>query len=359
MKQTAIVILNWNGRKLLEQFLPSVLLHTPTEMADIIVADNGSTDDSVAFLEEHYPSVIVRALGRNYGFAKGYNRILDDLDYEYVVLLNSDVEVLPEWLRQAVGYLETHLDVVALQPKILSYRKRWEFEYAGACGGFMDKNGYPLCRGRILSVVENDTGQYETPVRIFWASGACLFIRLQVFKDAGGFDDGFFAHQEEIDLCWRLNARGKKIVCLPQSAVFHVGGATLGKADPKKDYLNFRNNLLMLYKNLPEPHYSRVMHIRFVLDYLSAIHCLWKRQWANAWAICKARWDFHRMKTRYRAVREENLRRTRLDVSKLLLPQSIIWEYYVNKKRKISEYGTAADGLLGYTGRTGAQSEEY
>ncbi|MDR0542420.1 MAG: glycosyltransferase family 2 protein [Dysgonamonadaceae bacterium] len=338
MKQTAIVILNWNGKKLLEQFLPSILQSTPQDAADIIVADNGSTDDSIDFLKNHYPSVIVQALGRNYGFAEGYNRALADLNYEYAVLLNSDVEVTPDWLCRAIDYFGTHGDVAVLQPKILSYRNKTGFEYAGASGGFLDKYGYPFCRGRILNTVEVDAAQYDDPVQVFWASGACLFIRLQDFKDTGGLDAGFFAHQEEIDLCWRLNARGKRIVCLPQSVVYHVGGATLEKANPQKEYLNFRNNLLMLYKNLPEPHYSKVMHVRFFLDYLSAGHCLLKGQWANAWAIYKARRDFRSMRRQYRTVRNENLQHSQIEMPNTILQQSLIWEYYVNGKKKFSEY---------------------
>ena len=338
MKQIAIVILNWNGKKLLEQFLPSVLQHTPADEADIIVADNGSTDDSIPFLQMQYPSIIVHALDRNYGFAEGYNRAFADLDYQYGVLLNSDVEVSPDWMRVAIDYLETHPDVTALQPKIRSYRNPAFFEYAGACGGFLDRNGYPFCRGRILNTIEIDDGQYDEPIRIFWASGACLFIRLQDFKEAGGLDSRFFAHQEEIDLCWRLNARGKKIVCLPQSVVYHAGAATLEKNNPQKEYLNFRNNLLMLYKNLPHPYYARIVRIRFFLDYLSAVYCLLKGQWANARAICKARRDFRRMKAHYRSVRRENLEHSRIEIPETMLKQSLIWEYYISGKKKFSQY---------------------
>jgi GT2 family glycosyltransferase len=340
MKQTAIVILNWNGRRLLEQFLPSVLQHTPPEAADVVVADNGSTDDSIAFLSRRYPSVAVRPLGHNYGFAEGYNRALSGLNYEYVVLLNSDVEVAPNWLTSAIDYLNAHRNVAALQPKILSFRNRTQFEYAGAAGGFIDRYGYPFCRGRILNTTETDTGQYDDPRPVFWASGACLFLRLQDFRDAGGLDARFFAHQEEIDLCWRLQARGKRVICLPLSVVYHVGGATLEKNRPQKDYLNFRNNLLMLYKNLPDPHYRYVMRVRFFLDYLSALHCLCRGQWANARAICQARRDFRRMKASYRTVRNENRTLRRSEMPDTLLWRNLIKEYYLNGKKKFSElYG--------------------
>jgi GT2 family glycosyltransferase len=339
MKQVAIVILNWNGRPLLEQFLPSVIQNTPA--VDVIVADNGSTDDSVAFLRQHYPAVIVHLLHRNYGFAEGYNRALSELDYEYVVLLNSDVEVAPYWLSRAVAYLDEHLDVAALQPKILAYNDKTKYEYAGAAGGFIDRYGYPFCRGRLLDTVETDEGQYNNTLPVFWASGACLFIRLQDYRDAGGLDAAFFAHQEEIDLCWRLQARGRRIVCLPSSVVYHVGGATLKKASPKKDYLNFRNNLLMLYKNLPNPPYRSVMRVRFFLDYLSAIHSLLRGQWKNAAAIYRARCDFRKMKGQYRAARRENLAQTHsAAAARLLCPKSLIREYYIKGKKKFTEYGT-------------------
>jgi GT2 family glycosyltransferase len=337
MKQTAIVILNWNGKNLLEKFLPPLLAHTPPEEADIIVADNGSTDNSIEFLKQNYPTIKTQALEQNYGFAEGYNRALAGLNHKYVVLLNSDVEVTPGWLRLPIHYLEAHNEVAALQPKILSYSNKHLFEYAGGSGGFLDKNGYPLCRGRILNTLETDTGQYNNISRIFWASGACLFIRLQDYRAAGGLDAGFFAHQEEIDLCWRLNARGKQIVCLPQSVVYHVGGATLEKIDPQKNYLNFRNNLLMLHKNLPDPQYSQIMRARLILDYLSALHCLLKGQWANAWTICKARRDFRRMKPQYRSARDNNLKNSSSNTPAPLLPQSLIWEYYVKNKKHFSQ----------------------
>jgi GT2 family glycosyltransferase len=337
MKHTAVVILNWNGQKLLEQFLPSVMQHTPLDEADIIVADNGSTDHSVAFLQQHYPAVRVQVLAENYGFAEGYNRALADLNYRYVVLLNSDVEVTPDWLRTAIDYLEAHPAVSALQPKILSYRNRSQFEYAGACGGFIDKNGYPFCRGRILNVLETDAGQYDDTIPVFWATGACLFIRLEDYKNVGGLDARFFAHQEEIDLCWRLNARGKNIVCLPQSVVYHVGGATLKVENPQKTYLNFRNNLLMLYKNLPQNRYCRVMLMRRIWDYLAAIHFLLSGRVANAKAIAKAQRDFQRMKKDYTTIRQENLQKTQVDFPATMLPKSLIWEYYLANKKKFNQ----------------------
>ncbi|MDR2843582.1 MAG: glycosyltransferase family 2 protein [Candidatus Symbiothrix sp.] len=334
MKQIAIVILNWNGQKLLKQFLPSLFCYTPMYQAEIIVVDNGSTDDSINFLKLHYPEITIHALPENYGFAKGYNHALIGLKHRYVVLLNSDVEVTYGWLQTAFNYLEHHPEVSALQPKILSYNNKSRFEYAGACGGFIDKNGYPFCRGRIFNTIEQDNGQYEEPIPIFWASGACMFIRLKDYKEAGGLDEAFFAHQEEIDLCWRLNARGKKIVCLPQSVVYHVGGATLKKENSKKTYLNFRNNLLMIYKNMPESKYTRTMTIRRFWDYLSVLHFILKGQIANAKAVVKAYKDFKKMKKQYKNIRTINEELRSIDFPETILQESLIWKYYFKNKKR-------------------------
>jgi GT2 family glycosyltransferase len=328
MKKTAIVILNWNGKLLLEKFLPSLLNHTPPEDADIVVADNGSTDDSVAFVKTRYPRIILYTFSVNYGFAEGYNKVLAGLDYEYVVLLNSDVEVTAGWLRPAIDYMAANKEIAALQPKIMSYCDRSFFEYAGACGGFLDIYGYPFCRGRIFDTIEKDCKQYDSVIQIFWASGACFFVRLKDFKEAGGFDPHFFAHQEEIDLCWRINMRMKKIVCFPQSCVYHVGGASLDKNNPKKNYLNFRNNLLMLYKNLPDSYYKRILFIRFFLDYLSAFLFLLKRQPQNAIAVRKARNDFLKTKNIYKTIREENLSLSKNKIPETIFRSSIIRQYY-------------------------------
>lgn len=337
MPKAAVVILNWNGRKLLEQFLPALLAHTPLETAEIIVADNGSTDGSVAFLSEHYPQIRCLVLDENYGFAEGYNRALAQLNHEYVVLLNSDVEVGPDWLKIAIDYLDAHPETAALQPKLLDYKDKSAFEYAGASGGFLDVYGYPFCRGRIFATVEKDSGQYDHPAEVFWATGACLFIRLNDFLEAGGLDRYFFAHQEEIDLCWRLRARGKKIVCLPQSTVYHVGGATLKMEHPQKTFLNFRNNLLMLYKNLPEKYYRKVMLFRFFSDYLAALQFLLKGYSANALAVWKARRDFNRQKENYKTVRKENLMKTTDELPSGVFTQCLLWEYYVKNRKKYSQ----------------------
>ena len=250
MKKISHVILNWNGSEMLRTFLPSVVEFSQQDEVEICVADNGSTDDSVEVVRREFPQVRLIELASNYGFADGYNRALQQVDAEYVVLLNSDVEVTPHWLVPLMKYMDHHPEVAACQPKIRSYRQRGMFEYAGAAGGYIDRYGYPFCRGRILDKVEKDGGQYDSVESVFWATGAALFIRLKDYREAGGLDGRFFAHMEEIDLCWRLRARGRGIVCIPQSEVYHVGGATLAKENPRKTFLNFRNNLLMLYKNL-------------------------------------------------------------------------------------------------------------
>ena len=244
-KDVAVLVLNWNGLELLRSFLPSWVKFTPEE-ADLIIIDNGSTDGSVAFVREHYPEVKLVAFSENYGFAAGYNKAIAELDYKTVVLLNSDVELSDGWLREPLELLASDPSITAVQPTIRAQRSPQDFEYAGAAGGYIDSLGYPFCRGRILSVLEQDQGQYSTPADLFWASGACLIIRRAAYLEAGGLDPVFFAHQEEIDLCWRLLARGGRIVYAPSATVYHVGGASLSAESPRKVFLNFRNNLLMI-----------------------------------------------------------------------------------------------------------------
>lgn len=334
MKKVAVVILNWNGRKLLEEFLPSVVNFTNTEIADIIIADNNSTDDSVEFLSSYYPTLEVIALPQNYGYADGYNKTLKLLNHEYYVLLNSDVEVTANWIDPLYQYIEQHTDVAAIQPKVLAQRNKSSFEYAGAAGGFIDKLGYPFCRGRIFNQVEKDTDQYNTPLEIFWATGACLFIRSSDYWNAGGLDASFFAHMEEIDLCWRLNARGRKLVCLPESTVYHVGGATLQEESPRKTFLNFRNNLLMLYKNLSENEFKRIYTQRKALDYLAALQFLISGKRPNASAILKAHREFRVIQKEYVKERDNNLQRTTNSPIKTIYQGSILYDFYL-KKRKI------------------------
>ena len=268
----AVVILNFNGAEMLRAFLPSVVDYSPE--AEVIVADNCSTDASAQVMREEFPAVRYIQLEKNYGFADGYNRALAQVEAEYFLMLNSDVEVTQGWLAPMLEYMDSHPGVAACQPKLLSYKNKKEFEYAGACGGFIDKYGYPYCRGRIFDTVEEDKGQYDSVAELFWATGAALMIRAEDYRAAGGLDGTFFAHMEEIDLCWRLRSRGRRIVCIPQSCVYHVGGATLNKSNPRKTYLNFRNNLLMLYKNLPENELRHVMFVRALLDYVAAFKSL-------------------------------------------------------------------------------------
>lgn len=337
MKKAAVIILNWNGRQLLERFLPSVLRHTPAGTAEIVVADNGSTDDSAAFLTGNYPSVRLLQFDRNYGFAEGYNRAIEAVEAEYVALLNSDVEVTEGWLEAPLQALDADPKLAAVQPKLLSERDRSHFEYAGAAGGFIDRYGYPFCRGRIFSTVEKDEGQYDLPCDILWATGACLFIRRDVYLKEGGLDTRFFAHQEEIDLCWRLCCRGYRIRCIPQSAVYHVGGGTLQSEKPQKTFLNFRNNLLLLYKNLPPAEWRRVARIRFWLDYLAAARFLAEGYPANAAAVFKARRAFRKLKKAYAGIREENRRRSVTVLLPEIYPGSVVKAYYIERKKTFSE----------------------
>ena len=333
MDKVAVVILNWNGCEMLRSFLPSVVRCSDTE---IYVADNGSTDASVEMLRQEFPSVHLIILDKNRGFAEGYNLALQQVSAEYVVLLNSDVEVTGHWLAPLVDYMDAHPEVAACQPKIRSWRHKERFEYAGAAGGFIDRYGYPFCRGRIMGVVEEDNGQYDTVVPVFWATGAALFIRLKDYQDAGGLDGRFFAHMEEIDLCWRLRARGRMLVCVPQSTVYHVGGATLKKENPHKTFLNFRNNLVMLYKNLPEEELGYVMRVRAVLDCVAALSFLLKGQFANMWAVLRARRAFHSLRPLFAADREENLKKTSLPVIPERTKSSILVQFYLHGKKFFS-----------------------
>ena len=291
MKRTAVVILNWNGRQHLEQFLPSVVAHTPQQVR-IIVADNGSTDDSVAFLAQHYPAIEIIRLERNYGFAEGYNRALEQVDAELFILLNSDVEVTAGWVEPLVATLTNNRSVAAVAPKLRSYGNRDHFEYAGAAGGYIDVLGYPFCRGRILSTIEQDKGQYDTAQEVFWASGAAFCCRSNVFRMLGGFDADFFAHMEEIDLCWRMQLQGYKIMVEPHSTVYHLGGGTMPNESPRKLYLNYRNNLSMLFKCAPTWQRILVAVARPVADMLSALIYLLRGDKALAKATVEAYRDF-------------------------------------------------------------------
>ena len=291
-EKTAIVILNWNGEKMLRQYLPSVIAHA-SGTATVYVADNASTDQSVKILQSDFPEVRLILLDKNWGFAEGYNKALAQVDAEYFVLLNSDVETTPGWLQPIISFMDSHADVAACQPKIHSMFRRDEFEYAGAAGGFLDKYGYPFCRGRIFETVEKDRGQYDSPCEILWATGAAMVVRASDYRTEGGLDGRFFAHNEEIDLCWRLRIMGRHIMVIPQSKVYHVGGGTLPKGNPMKTYLNFRNNLTMIYKNVESNRLRAVMRRRWFLDHLAAFEMLiLGRNWGDFKAVVKARCVF-------------------------------------------------------------------
>lgn len=334
MDKVAVVILNWNGEEMLRRFLPGVLAHT---QAEIYVADNASTDKSLELLSVDFPAVKTILLERNYGFAEGYNRALAQIEAEYFVLLNSDVEVKDDWISPMLQYLDTHPEVAACQPKILSWYAPDKFEYAGAAGGYMDAWGYPYCRGRIMNTVETDEGQYDTVAPVFWATGAALMVRSAVYHEVGGLDARFFAHMEEIDLCWRLRARGRQLACIPQSVVFHVGGATLKKENPRKTFLNFRNNLVMLYKNLPQEDLASVMRVRAVLDYVAAFSFMLKGQLPNALAVFRARRAYHSLRTSLAASRKENLKKTTLAVIPERTKSSILAQFYLHGKKFFSQ----------------------
>lgn len=292
MSRTAVIILNWNGVKhgLLRRYLPSVLANTAPELGEVIVADNGSTDDSLQVMKEEFPEVRVIALGENYGFAEGYNRAIAQVEHEYVVLLNDDVRASEDWLQPLVQYMDSHPECGGLQPKLLSDRDPRMFEYAGAAGGYLDKLGYPYCRGRIFQDIEEDHGQYDDIRPIMWATGACLMVRRQLYLDAGGLDTRFFAHMEEIDLCWRIRRMGYQLVCVSQSVMYHLGGASLAMGHPRKTKLNFRNSLLMLWKNLPKKDRNRLIFRRKLLDGIAALNFLLHCQFSHVHAI----WQAHR-----------------------------------------------------------------
>lgn len=337
MKKVSVVILNWNGSALLRQFLPSVIEHSSEEVAEVVVADNGSTDDSLELLRTSFPQVRLIALDQNYGFAEGYNKALEVIDSPYVVLLNSDVEVTKGWLSAPLAALDEMPDVAVVQPKILSERERDHFEYAGASGGYLDRYGYPFCRGRLLHVVEKDEGQYDEKSHILWASGACLFIRTNVYKEVGGLDATFFAHQEEIDMCWRLRSRGHLLMCVPQAVVYHVGGATLQMESPRKTFLNFRNNLLMIYKNIPEEDLKKVMRFRFWADYVAATKFFLTGHFSNATAVYRARKAFFRLLPQYEAIRHENLQQTKVSNIPEIYPKSLLKAFYFANQKKFNQ----------------------
>lgn len=342
----AIVILNWNGAAMMQKYLPSVVANSGE--AEVVVADNGSTDNSLQMLASGFPSVRIVTLDRNYGFADGYNKAFAKYEEEnkvqgkalpeYYILLNSDVRVGEGWLDAMTSYMDAHKDVAACQPKLLSDVDPTHFEYAGACGGFIDKFGYPYCRGRIFDTIEEDRGQYDDVADILWATGACLMVRREDYWNVGGLDGQFFAHCEEIDFCWRLNMQGKRVVCVPQSVAYHYGGGTLPKGNPRKTYLNFRNNLTMLYKNLPNETLRSVMHWRFLLDYVAAFQMLiLGRSIGEFKAVIKGRRDFYRWKKEYGKVRQHIQSTAKEKRPMGVTSVSILWQYYIKGRKRYND----------------------
>ncbi len=335
MKQVGVIILNWNGAELLRRYLPTVIAGTDAAIADVIVADNGSTDSSLQVLQEEFPGVKVLRFEKNYGFAEGYNQAIGQTMYPYTVLLNSDVRTPQGWLNPLLDYMEAHPQVGAVMPKLLhdSEDGPTMFDYAGAAGGYIDCHGYPYCRGRVFEFVEDDHGQYDDgPKSVFWATGACLMVRSQLYQDVGGLDKDFFAHMEEIDLCWRIRLAGNDLMMVPSSCVFHLGGGSLAYGNPRKTYLNFRNNLLLLHKNLPHDEGKRLLLVRRLMDTLAFGMALTKFHFGDARAIIRAHRDFRRMRKNYTSQPTVNLLRQ--------LPEervNIITAHYLRGVKRFTE----------------------
>jgi len=329
LTKTAVVILNWNGAKLLQQFLPSVIEFSPN--ATIYVADNASTDTSIEVLKNEFPTVKIIQNTGNFGFARGYNEALQFVEEPYYALVNSDIEVTENWLNPIERIFDNEPKTAIIQPKLLDYKKKTHFEYAGGAGGFIDKYGYPFCKGRIFNTLEADLGQYDEETEVFWATGACFFIRKEVYRTLQGFDDDFFAHQEEIDLCWRANNLGFTAKYCPTSVVYHVGGATLNESNPKKTFLNFRNSLLMLTKNLPKGKLFSIIFTRLCLDGIAGVQFLFQGKFKHCFAILKAHFEF------YHLISRNKKKRNTVQKTDYYYTKSIVWSYFVKKKKLFSE----------------------
>jgi len=322
----AVVVLNYNGKDHLQNFLPGLIKRSPN--AEVVVIDNASTDDSMAFLNNSFPNTRVISLDNNYGFAKGYNEGLKLIDYKYYVIINSDVEVTENWLTPMIETLEENPEIAASQPKILNYNKKEYFEYAGAAGGYLDILGYPFCRGRLFNSIEKDTDQYNDSREVFWASGACLIIRSSIFRELGGFDEDFFAHMEEIDLCWRIQNCGKKVYYCAESKIFHMGGGTLESGNPKKTFLNFRNGLFLLVKNLPVNQLIWKLPVRLILDFVAALKIGLSNGPKHIFAIFKAHIHFYKKFAKMFGKRRNGINQK----SKTIYPGSIVFMHYILKK---------------------------
>lgn len=336
MKKIAIVILNWNGAHMMRTYLPTVIKNSPE--AEVIIADNASSDDSLKMLASDFPEIRTIVLDKNYGFAEGYNKAFKQVEAEYYLLLNSDVDVPEGWLTPLLDFMESHPEAAACQPKLRAIKDRESFEYAGAAGGFIDKYGYPFCRGRIFETVEKDHGQYDRNMEILWATGACMMVRSKDYWDAGGLDGRFFAHNEEIDLCWRIRLLGRKIYCVTDSVAFHLGGGTLPKGNPRKTFLNFRNNLTMLYKNLPDSELHHVMRIRFFLDWLAAFQMLiLGRSLGDFKAVIQGRREFNRWKHDFDNDRKHIQTTRKVNCIPEIFENSLLWQYYAKGKKLFSQ----------------------
>ena len=332
MPKVAVVILNWNGKKFLGKFLPPLIDHTDADI-EIIVADNASTDGSVDFIQHHFPRIRIIQNTKNEGFARGYNVALKQVKADYYILINSDVEVTSGWIHPIISLMESDSLIGACQPKIRSYHQRDAFEYAGAAGGYNDEYGYPFCRGRLFLTIEKDTGQYDDQVEISWATGACLFLRSDLFIQLGGFDDDFFAHMEEIDYCWRLHNYGYRVMYCPDSTVYHIGGGTLPKASWRKTYLNFRNNFMLLYKNLPSRLLFKVFAIRLLLDGVAAFKFLIQAGFKDFWAVAHAHISFYAsLPSLYR--KRKQLKHGSM---KMMYKKNVVVEYYLRGKKHFSQ----------------------
>jgi len=328
----AVVILNWNGKELLERFLPSVIAYSQ-HSAEIIIADNDSSDSSVEFLKQNYPQIRLIQNEKNLGFAKGYNVALKQVEADYYILLNSDIEVTENWIDGIIKLMESDKTIAACQPKILSYKNKNLFEYAGAAGGFIDKLGYPFCRGRIFQSVEEDNNQYDDIREIFWAAGACMFVRADYFHKIEGFDDDFFAHMEEIDLCWRFKNAGYKIFYYPYSTIYHVGGATLNKMSPQKTFLNFRNNLSLIYKNITQKQLRKVLLKRSILDFIAATTFIFSGGFSHFYAVIRAYIAF------YKSLKQIKVKRKKITQIKVkgIYKKSIVKHYHFCKKKVFTQ----------------------
>lgn len=336
MAEIDIVILNWNGLPFLKQYLPGLIKFTPETDAQIIIADNGSSDGSLEWLSTNYSSIKTIALDRNYGFAGGYNRALEQLNNKYTLILNSDVEVSEGWLPPLLDAIEPD-DIAAVMPKIKSLNEKEYFEYAGASGGFIDRWGFPFCRGRILDNLEKDKGQYNDIHEVFWVTGACMLIKTKLFKEVGGFDDQFFAHMEEIDLCWRLKTYNYKLLVVPESEVYHLGGGTLPSGNHRKVFLNVRNSLFTLYKNLPGKNLFSILLLRMILDGLAAFKFLFVGEPKSFISVIKAHLEFYKTKKQYKELRREKGRLVSPRSLSGYYKRSILIDYFIRGKRQFSK----------------------